>query len=211
MKYTELKEGLNYWIELNFDGVTSIASVVSSLLEKEMQLACFLCDCAYYCDREQEHEQAIRYLKAGLLIQPNQFGLLANLGLQYWSLGDKEKGLNYLNKSLEQEPDIADTLVNKATLLVEMNRYTEALEICDSIELLHPEDGGTYYNKGKIFTVMGLYDKAIENLLKAMELEPQNITIPEFISEIYYEYLENEEEAIRYLEMVEKMSDGLPF
>ena len=211
MKYTELKEALNYWIELNFDGKTSTATVVSSLLEEEMQLASFLCDCAYYCDGEQEYEQAIRYLKAGLLIHPDQFALLANLGLQYWNLGDEEKALNYLNRSLEQEPDIADTLVNKATLLIEMNRYAEALEICDKIQLLHPQDVGGYYNKGKIFAAMGLYDKAIENLLKAMELEPGSIYIPEFIAQIYYECLENEEEAIKYLEMVEKFSDGLPF
>ena len=211
MKYVDLKDALNECLETNFDAVNSNSPHISTLLQDQMQLGCFLCDCAYYFDMEGKHEQAMKYLKAGLLIQPNQFGLLANLGLQYWILGDKERGLYYTNKSLEEKPNDTDTLSNKANLLIDMGRYTEALEIADTLELLYPDDSGGYYCKGMVLVELALYDEALKKLLKAMELEPHNKKIPEFISEIYYEYLEDEEQAIKYLEIAEKMEAELPF
>src|SRR5207249_18694 len=108
------------------------------------------------------------------LIQPNQFGLLANLGLQYQRLNDKEKALYYYNRSLEQNPDCYDTLINKANLLLVMDDAAAALEVSEKLLAIDPQDASGYRIRANALSELGLYEQAVEQLLKAMELDPMD-------------------------------------
>lgn len=209
----QIREALkNYVAEKyeGYDGLYSIGEIINLFLCNELNLGRLLSDCADYCSKDFDSKRAIEYLKAALLIEPERHMLLTDIAKLYWQFGKKKKTFHYLNKAIEKAPDCIDTLLVKSTVLLEMERYDEAIDACNTAIASKPNYSEAYLNKAKIFMATAKYDEALENSLKALELDKFNKEIPELIAEIYYVHFQNEACALEYLAIAENTT-ALPF
>lgn len=79
-------------------------------------------------------------------------------------------------KSLELVPDRPSTLCNLSIAYAKMERYEEALVICNKAIALKPDFAEAYTNRGDVLYWMGLLDDAIESCNKAISLRPDSAT-----------------------------------
>ena len=61
----------------------------------------------------------------------------------------------------------------KGINLVFLKNYHEALECCDKVINLKPEDFRAYYTKGIIFNKLKMLQEAIESYEKALKIDPE--------------------------------------
>jgi len=84
-------------------------------------------------------EEAIELYEEALEINPNDVWSLSFLGIVLTESGD-EKGLEFIEKSLELEPENTDLIFNKALSLYNLKKYEEALIALDDFLEIDPDD-----------------------------------------------------------------------
>jgi tetratricopeptide (TPR) repeat protein len=77
-------------------------------------------------------------------------------------------------KMIELNPNDLDALFNLGFMLVQMNKYTEAIEVLDKVIALNPDMEYAHLNKGFSFYSLKQYSKAIEAYSETVELFPEN-------------------------------------
>lgn len=87
----------------------------------------------------------------------------------------------YINKTIAEYSNNYNALLNALELIFEKQEYKVALPLCESINLLKPEDKAMPYYRGIIYLKLHEYEKAIANLNKYL-LAP--ITQPKRSQEI---------------------------
>ncbi|MEZ4938250.1 MAG: tetratricopeptide repeat protein [Crocinitomicaceae bacterium] len=95
------------------------------------------------------------------------------IGKRLFSEGDLEGAYLHYSKSLKEEKDYR-TYMGRAQVLINQQKYKEALkDYTDAIEL-EPEDSRIYYNRGNCFLEMGEEQAAYADFNKAIDLDPAN-------------------------------------
>lgn len=202
--YRHLKEALDESIKKEFDpeGVGPIEHYVKRVVIGKLQIPGFLNDCGDYCS----HEEAIDYYKASLLIDPFQDHLAAKLASNYYLCNQNKKALKYIEKALLIDKENIAHLELKQSILIDLRQFSEALFLFEQINKLNPKSGTAYFNRGKAFIELGFYEKAIDSLLQAMELDPEDKEIPFHLARIYRFHLLDEALADKYEALAELIS-----
>lgn len=73
--------------------------------------------------------------------------------------------------------------VNKAENCVESGKYEKAIEYCEKLLKINPDNDAAYYIRGLSYRNLNQYEKAIEDYTKAIELNPDNEEIVELKNE----------------------------
>jgi tetratricopeptide (TPR) repeat protein len=121
-------------------------------------------------------------------------------------LNRNEEALVYIDKALAGNPNFYPILRLKVEIYFKQGRLegTELLNICDKLIQLNPNDLRNYLNKAEILKVKGNNKEAIEVLLKAKEINLNEVEIYYALSSLFY-YDERFEEtkinATKYIEM----------
>jgi len=68
--------------------------------------------------------------------------------------------------------DMAGAYNNLCIALTGLKEYAEAIEACDNALVYQPRQWETHNNRGNVYYLMGLHDKALASYYKAMELKP---------------------------------------
>lgn len=142
-----------------------------------------------YLERARETEE-----------QPSQ-ELLSALFAAYQEIGDTEKALNTLESQLEIEPENADLLANKASLLLEMERNSAALACLEHALQIAPGHAHLHYQAAQIFRDMSDLLKALDHAEQALSLAPEDAEIRHLAAETSLACL-RPERAGRILEIV---------
>ena len=107
---------------------------------------------------------------------------------------------NELNKALEvadiafsQHPYSAVILTKKAQLLFDMKKFEESIELLDKASVLDSSDVTIWLQYADIYTAMGKYDDALDQLNKARELVDDDE-----LDDLYLEYADLFEESADY-------------
>lgn len=87
------------------------------------------------------------------------------------------------------------TYVHLATAYYQMGDEIRTLNVCSDIIDLDPKDAMSYYNRGSIYSNMGLYDKALLDLDKTIDLQPDYASAYNNRG-LVYEKLEHYDKAI---------------
>jgi len=87
-------------------------------------------------DYERARDHYARVIEAGT----DSPGALRGLALSHWRLGDVERALELLDTVLAALPDHYETLVWKAQLLYEEQRFADALHLVERAETLAPHE-----------------------------------------------------------------------
>jgi tetratricopeptide (TPR) repeat protein len=134
-----------------------------------------------------QFEAAIASWDKALALNPNDSETFYNRGLALANLQRFEEAIASWDKTVELQPDNIEAWYNRAIALKKIQRFTEAIASYDKIIALTPDDPNLYYQKACVYalekqageltnsqelvaTSIGL---AIENLSKAIELNPQ--------------------------------------
>ena len=67
-----------------------------------------------------------------------------------------------------------DELIKKGKLLLEENKFEEALGFFDQALLLNQKDPELWNHKGIVLRSIGRYDEALECFNKSLELDPRD-------------------------------------
>lgn len=105
--------------------------------------------------------------------------------------------LLFRNKELEAEEKIIKVLSLNPTNYVALNclitvytlttRLEEAIRACNHFISLYPEDSTTYSSRGNVYRELKQFDKAFEDVYKALEIDSNNVHAITTLAEIYAE------------------------
>lgn len=137
---------------------------------------------ALLADLDGRYEDALDLVEKGYALDENHPDInlyLAELELRD---GDYNEANDYLNVVLDREPENFSALVGKADVYMhlgegdeELNEkfLTQAVKILDRVEAIAPDYVYTYVDRSRALAVLGEHRRAMEDLNRAIELEPQ--------------------------------------
>jgi tetratricopeptide (TPR) repeat protein len=114
-----------------------------------------------------------------------------NRGLLLDKLGRHKEAISIYEKALELEPDNYILLNNHGVSLHNLGRFEEALTSYDKAINVRPEDGAAWFNKACVYALQSNLYQTIENLMKAIKLNP--IYLEQAKAESNFDLVRNDE------------------
>ena len=124
-------------------------------------------------------------------IDKNHFRILFNMGVFNKKLGNLELAEEYYKKSIEQNQYYPYSYLNYAVMYREKEDFKRAIEIINEGIAENEYEGFLYYNRACFYVGVNKLDLALEDVLKAIEL-----------NDFFEDYMKEDEELndIRTLE-----------
>ncbi len=92
----------------------------------------------------------------------------------YYINNDLNSSLQYLDKSININPQFAVAWNNKVIVLVRLGRYEEALATSDKSININPQNADSWNNKGSVLDQLGRYEEALAAYDKSIAINPQD-------------------------------------
>ena len=154
-----------------------------------------------------EYKEAIDYYQKAIALDANNPDYYLALGSVYVELENYNEAIISYKKALEIDSNIAHSYGQIGLCFLAQNNYSEAFEqLVKSLEIDPKEEGNdlVYRGLGFLLNESSYYQKALDTLLVADELYPNNILIHKEILRSY-KFLENQEKVKEYLEKIDKL------
>ncbi|MAZ80019.1 MAG: hypothetical protein CMD72_04665 [Gammaproteobacteria bacterium] len=107
-----------------------------------------------------------------------------------------EESINYLEKSIEINPELTGNYRLKATLLSRLGKDQEAISVCKKLIKNNTKDVKTLIQLGFLYKKNNRHKKAKEAYEKALEIEPNNSHAQGGLSMVINTSLNNDKDAI---------------
>ena len=144
-------------------------------------------------------KKAYEVSQATLTLNPKYFDALVISGSVTDMQGEWEESLQFFKKALEIEPENKLVQIKYAYALGALGKGEEALKIYNRLKKEYPNDYKIYSDLGIVYNSLGNYEMALENLKKAVELNPSPETYLNYTAIL--ERTGNLKEAIHYLKL----------
>jgi tetratricopeptide (TPR) repeat protein len=120
------------------------------------------------------HEEAVASYDRALNKKPDDCEAWTNRGCALDALNRNEEAIESYEKALEYEDPATTRIagVNLGDTLLKLGRYQEAIKASDQVITLIPEEACAWYNKSCAKSRLKEIDQSIENLQKAIALDP---------------------------------------
>ncbi len=151
-----------------------------------------------------DQKDAEKYYKRAVKLNKNYAEALNNLGTAYYAKKSYGKAISQYKKALKNKPGSAVMLSNLGTAYFEKKKYKEALEAYQEALVADPEifeqhgsqavllqehsvgeKGLYYYTLAKTYAKAGAFDRALQNMKKALDLgfkeKERFLKDPEFV------------------------------
>ncbi|MGR3279157.1 tetratricopeptide repeat-containing S1 family peptidase [Acaryochloris marina NIES-2412] len=120
-----------------------------------------------------KYQEAVRSLTAAVESEPSYTPIWGEFAINYRELNQYEAALRAIDRAIQQQPNNANWHNERWFVLSELERYREALKsINRALEL--SERAAFYTNRGVTFKDMKEYPKALSDLSKAIEINPND-------------------------------------
>ncbi|HEX4998442.1 MAG TPA: tetratricopeptide repeat protein, partial [Terriglobia bacterium] len=96
------------------------------------------------------------------------------LGLSAWKSGDPKKAETAFNESLRIDPKHLKSLVNLSRVLIEQERFDDAIEKLTRAESIDPNSVDTRRMLGRAYAAKGEVDKAVDSYRHAITLDEKD-------------------------------------
>ena len=120
-----------------------------------------------------KYEDALVYLKSVLEIDESNYSALMTLSKIYSDFGMFEEAREYAEKLQKKYPDSKDTLFTLGFVYQSLVRLKKAIALYKKF-LEIEKNYFVYLNMGMCYALLKYYRKAIENIDKAIEMEPES-------------------------------------
>jgi len=121
----------------------------------------------------ERYHDAITSYDQGLLLKPDLHEAWFNRGNALGNLGKYDLAIASFDKALSTKPDKHEAWNNRGLALACLERYQDAIVSYEQALSIKPNDDYIWYNKACCYGLQGYPDLAIENLHKAIKLNPQ--------------------------------------
>ena len=122
---------------------------------------------------DYKYEDALVYLKSVLEIDESNYLALMTLSKIYSDFGMFEEAKEYAEKLHKKYPDTKDTLFTLGFIYQSLGRLKKAISLYKKF-LEIEKNYFVYLNMGMCYALLKYYRKAIENIDKAIEMEPES-------------------------------------
>ena len=122
----------------------------------------------------------------------------AEITQSYMRLNNYDEALKYANKALKLNDSKPRYSWMKADILVGLARYQEAYELYNKLEEDYADNANLYIDRGECLEHLGYNKKAINDYLKALELDETQRTANQHLADIYLRVYESSEEMEYY-------------
>lgn len=166
-------------------------------------------------EQSGNYNRALDYYKR---IKPDAMPYLAaqaRIGEAYYRMGETEKSINYLADLAEKRPDVGLIKQALAQNYFDEQQYGKAAQVYTKLieEAQQPYDrqhSALFFARGAAYERMKNYDKATEDLSKALELDPQNAVILNYLGYMWIDQGKNIEQGYDYIKqaVVLRPNDG---
>ena len=95
------------------------------------------------------------------------------------SEGRHEESIKYYDRILEINPEDQRALLNKGSVLLELDRYEDSIKQYDKILEINPDNVKALVSKGMALSFLQQYDEALFVIDKALSMEPDNKIVRE--------------------------------
>jgi TolB-like protein/AraC-like DNA-binding protein len=145
-------------------------------------------------------KSAEAYLKAGFELDNTSYlCYFAQATVSLWGKWDFKKGYQYLQQSMQINPAATDAEEGLAELYTAIGQFEKAMGHTQNILTINPLSPNHYYTKGNIYYLSKNFLKAIENMEKALQIDPQFALAIEIIAACYIQ-LKDYEQLDRFLD-----------
>lgn len=129
-------------------------------------------DCLSWSDLlDGNYQEAVKRCELG--IKQGHFYLFDTCAKALYKLGEEEKALQKYDEGFKGQPDDFDILFAKVLLLMEMNRYQEAISVLETIVKARPEHPYANHNLAAITHDRGRYEEAWGKWMHAIKVYKQ--------------------------------------
>ena len=131
-------------------------------------------------------EKAVIHYQKALEVYPGYDEVLEQLGLAYYYLGNDSDAFNFISKAIEADPLRSTAFNSLGTWYFEKAKnYEKALELYLYAVQLNPNYIDGWRNTGAAYGTLGQLEKAIDAFKRVLLLDPQNVTVLNFMSQTY--------------------------
>ncbi len=117
------------------------------------------------------------------MIAPRNPGDLAYLAANnLFEDGEYQRALDKYDEALNEKPNHIHAMRGRAHSLMQLGQSPQALAVFNTAISLAPDFGATYANRGILHDRMGRYEKAIEDYVRALELDPELADGPHWLT-----------------------------
>ena len=125
--------------------------------------------------KQGKYEDAIKAYKEAIKHDANFPEAYANMGISYKKTGDSEAAKNAFKKAIELNPKFENVYVALGNLYKDqLKEYESAINTYNAvITSINDKNYKAYYGLGDVYHKKKNFNKAIENLQKAVDLQPK--------------------------------------
>ena len=128
--------------------------------------------------KEGMYEKAIAYYSKEAKLEPSP-GLYGIIGMLHFRQGKYEEAIEYFEKALNIDNNFTAARTNTLAAyhqwvleLIKSDRSDKAISVLSRAMELFPDSRVVHYDLGTAYDASGLYEKAIEQYKKALEIDP---------------------------------------
>lgn len=163
-----------------------------------------------YCIENGFFTTGLKFCDTLLQYYPTSSDLLTKKGYLLLNLKDVKNAINFLQQSLEINPNDTDTLFNLSWAYYNTGEYSKSLVLIDKVLSIEPSDYALYH-KGVILQTFQKYDEALEAFRALLDSEEYKAEAMQEISHILFIQGKYEESIQMNLKAIEKEPDNYWF
>jgi tetratricopeptide (TPR) repeat protein len=122
--------------------------------------------------KQGEYENAIRWYRRALDINPNNAAVHVNWGTSLLSLGKAEEAKTRFVRAIELNPGLPEAHCGLGMVLRQQNRSSEAADAYREALRRKPDFAAARLHLGGLLLDLGRFDQAQEHLFEAVRLDP---------------------------------------
>jgi adenylate cyclase len=126
---------------------------------------------------QRRADEAIAEYERALALDPAEVDAVKGLGFTYLELGQFEKSLEYLDKTIRHsphDPELSNIYSGKARDYNELGQYDQAIESARRAIAISPSKPLAYQALSQAYIYTGEFEKSLESCDTAIRLSPQN-------------------------------------
>lgn len=123
-------------------------------------------------EQEGDYGNAIQSYEAALALSPHDVEISNDIGRLAFALDMKEQAVKLFQHFVQVRPDMPDGPNNLATVLRDLNRYEEAIDVLKSALMQFPENALLWNTLASVLSEMGDGPTALTFLDEALRLDP---------------------------------------
>lgn len=126
-----------------------------------------------FINKKEGQEKANFYLDKGFKINSSSYlGYFSKSSLSFWNNWDYSKGIEYLKKTLQINPNYAIAYEGIAEIYMATNQLENALANINKALIISPLSPNHHFTKGNIYFLKKDYQKAILHLDECLKIDP---------------------------------------